>query len=97
MLSSFFKNFILFLLIVVSVENLYASDMLINNEIKSSIIKHFKNKKITFLYIKKMQDNNYLAIIKYNHTQDRITIDKSGKILSIVDDLSVMDEAEEGC
>jgi len=81
---------------IISFTHLFAGEVDIA-KIKTAIKVHFKNKNIIFLHINKTKDNNYFAIIKYDKIQDRITITKEGKILSIVDDLSVADEVEEGC
>ncbi len=61
------------------------------------IKKHYKNQNIIFLHIKEMTNKNYFVIIRNNNMQERIETDKNGKILSIIDDLSVADEVEEGC
>ena len=65
--------------------------------VKDSIKKHYKNQNIIFLHIKEMTDNNYFVIIRNNSMQERVEVDKFGKILSIIDDLNVVEEAEEGC
>ena len=65
--------------------------------VKNSIKSYYKNQNIIFLHIKQMTDKNYFVIVRNNNMQERIETDKNGKILSIVDDLSVLDEAEEGC
>ncbi len=66
-------------------------------KIKTAIKIHFKSENIIFLYINEVKDGSYFVIIRNNKIQDRVTITKEGKILTIVDDLSVMDEVEEGC
>ncbi len=65
--------------------------------VKNSIKAYYKNQNIIFLHIKEMTDKNYFVIIRNNNMQERIETDKNGKILSIIDDLSVVDEVEEGC
>ncbi len=65
--------------------------------IKNGIKSYYKNQNIIFLHIKQMTDKNYFVIVRNNNMQERIETDKNGKILSIIDDLSVLDEAEEGC
>jgi len=65
--------------------------------IKNSIKSYYKNQNIIFLHIKEMTNKNYFIIIRNNNMQERIEAEKNGKILSIIDDLSVADEAEEGC
>ncbi|MFK5881808.1 MAG: hypothetical protein QM482_06305 [Sulfurospirillum sp.] len=65
--------------------------------VKNSIKIYFKNQNIIFLHIKEMTNKNYFVIIRNNNMQERIETTKHGKILSIIDDLSVVDEAEEGC
>jgi len=88
--------FLNLLLICFSV-NVFASDKLIENIIKPSIKNYFKKQKITFVYIGKTQRKDYFVIIRYKQTQDRIIVDKNGTIMSISEDLDVMDAAEEGC
>ena len=65
--------------------------------VKNGIKSYYKNQNIIFLHIKQMTDKNYFVIVRNNNMQERIETDKNGKILSIIDDLSVLDEAEEGC
>lgn len=77
--------------------SLVDEDSLIQNVIKPSIIKYFKTKKIQFLFFKKMDNGNYFVIIKLANMQDQVTLDKTGKILSITEDLNALEEVEEGC
>ncbi len=65
--------------------------------IKNSIEKYYKNQKVEFLHIHKMKNRNYLVIIRKKDAQERIVTNKKGKILSIIDDLSIVDGVEEGC
>ncbi len=65
--------------------------------VKNGIKSYYKNQNIIFLHIKQMKNQNYFVIIRNNNMQERIEANKSGKILSIIDDLSQLDEVEEGC
>ena len=66
-------------------------------DVKNAIANHFQDKNILFLHIKKMKNGNYFVIARHKNEEDRIVVDSRGKILSITDDLSVLDEVEEGC
>ena len=66
-------------------------------KVKNSIKRYYKNQNVIFLHIKEMKNKNYFVIIRNNNMQERIEANKNGKILSIIDDLSQLDEAEEGC
>ncbi|WP_331775110.1 hypothetical protein [Sulfurospirillum sp. 1612] len=64
---------------------------------KPSIVRYYKNQKVIFLFFQKMENGNYYAIIKTKHLQECLTLDKTGKILSVMEDLNALDEVEEGC
>ncbi len=85
-------------LFIISLTKVFAlNNSLVEEIIKPSINKYFKNQNINFLYIKKMNNGNFFVIIKHTNIQDNITIDKTGKILSIAEDLNALDDTEEGC
>jgi len=86
------KKVILAIFILVSI-TAFADEL----DVKNAIVNHFKDKNILFLHIKKMKNGNYFVIARHKNEQDRIVVDSRGKILSISDDLSVLDEVEEGC
>ncbi len=72
---------------------IFASEL----DVKNAISNYFQDKNTIFLYIKKMNNGNYFVIARHKNEQERIVVDNDGKILSIADDLSVLDEVEEGC
>jgi hypothetical protein len=76
-----------------------------NNILKSSIskyyLKHEKVKTVKFLSIIEQDNGNYFIVVRYNSTygefQDKVTVTKSGKILNIQEDLSIMPTLDFSC
>ncbi len=96
MLKDFMKK-IFIILFLMSLNSVFAKELSIPKIIKSSIMKQYKNKKISFISIKKLKTGKYLVKIKFNQEHDKVTIDKKGKIYSIVNDLSFSDNVGNGC
>lgn len=84
---------VIFAIFILGIITAFAGEL----DVKNVIINYFRDKNILFLYVKKMKNGNYFVIAKHKNEQDRIVVDKKGKILSIDDDLSTSDKVEEGC
>ena len=84
---------VVFTICILGMITIFASEL----DVKNAIANYFQDKNTIFLYIKKMNNGNYFVIARHKNEQDRIVVDNKGKILSIADDLSVLDEVEEGC
>ncbi len=88
---------IFIILFLIGSNSIFTKKLSVSKIIKLSIIKQYKNKNITFISVHKLKTGKYLVKIKFKHEHDKITIDKKGKIYSIVNDLSFSENIGNGC
>jgi len=66
------------------------------NIVKANIKKQYKGATIKILFVTK-KGTHFMLIIQTESEKDEVIVTKKGKILSIDEDLSDMEGAEEGC